>query len=109
MNHSLKDLFFSLVVWQDFANESAIKWVSFLVISYSFVFIFSGVHNWVEGFRKGTNFPLAEDLNGAAQALVRLQDTYQLDMPSLAHGYVLPSNNQQQESAGVEYNEHGRS
>lgn len=50
-----------------------------------------GVHSWVEGFRKGTNFPQAEDLNGAAQALVRLQDTYQLDMPALGQGNVVPA------------------
>lgn len=40
---------------------------------------------------------MAEDLNGAAQALVRLQDTYQLDMVSLAEGYVIPA---QQQSPG---------
>lgn len=60
-----------------------------VLINYFKWLIYAGVYTWIEGFRKGTNFPQADDLNGAAQALVRLQDTYQLDMPSLAHGNVI--------------------
>jgi prolyl 4-hydroxylase len=34
-------------------------------------------------------FPTAEDLNGAAVALTRLQDTYKLDTKELADGVLL--------------------
>jgi len=48
------------------------------------------VYSWIGSYRDGNNFPMGDDLNGAAQALVRLQDTYQLDMSSLADGVVKP-------------------
>ena len=35
------------------------------------------------------HFPSDEDLNGAAVALMRLQDTYQLDTHALAEGILL--------------------
>lgn len=54
-------------------------------------FEITGVYTWINTYREGNNFPLGDDLNGAAQALVRLQDTYQLDMTSLADGIVKPS------------------
>ncbi|ODN01138.1 Prolyl 4-hydroxylase subunit alpha-2, partial [Orchesella cincta] len=68
-----------------------LRWFYYSIIILCTNNVISGVSNWIEGFRKGTNFPQADDLNGAAQALVRLQDTYQLDMPSLAQGNVMPS------------------
>ncbi|CAG9772637.1 unnamed protein product [Ceutorhynchus assimilis] len=37
-------------------------------------------------FKENMKFPTDEDLNGAAVALMRLQDTYQLDTSSLARG-----------------------
>jgi prolyl 4-hydroxylase len=49
----------------------------------------TGVFTWIEAYREGTNFPRIEDLNGAAQAIVRLQDTYKLDIGSLAGGLLL--------------------
>lgn len=35
-----------------------------------------------------TSFPSAEDLSGAAAALIRLQDTYQLDTAAIARGQI---------------------
>ncbi|XP_055616103.1 prolyl 4-hydroxylase subunit alpha-1-like [Toxorhynchites rutilus septentrionalis] len=40
----------------------------------------------VTNFRSGLKFPSDEDLNGAAVALMRLQDTYNLETASLARG-----------------------
>ena len=39
--------------------------------------------------RSDLSFPSDEDLNGAAVALMRLQDTYQLDTHALANGNLL--------------------
>jgi hypothetical protein len=39
--------------------------------------------------RSSLRFPSEEDLNGAAVALLRLQDTYKLDTHALAEGKVL--------------------
>ncbi|XP_021954740.2 prolyl 4-hydroxylase subunit alpha-1 isoform X2 [Folsomia candida] len=50
----------------------------------------TGVYSWIGSFREGSNFPQGDDLNGAAQALVRLQDTYRLNMASLTQGVVNP-------------------
>ena len=36
----------------------------------------------------GASFPSAEDLSGAAAALIRLQDTYQLDTAAIARGQI---------------------
>lgn len=52
--------------------------------------VFVGVYSWIGSFREGSNFPQGDDLNGAAQALVRLQDTYRLNMASLTQGVVNP-------------------
>jgi hypothetical protein len=57
------------------------------------------VYTWINTYREGNNFPLGDDLNGAAQALVRLQDTYQLDMTSLADGIVKPSQSSSKDSS----------
>jgi prolyl 4-hydroxylase len=38
------------------------------------------------GFRETLKFPSDEDLNGAAVALMRLQDTYHLNTASVARG-----------------------
>lgn len=40
----------------------------------------------LEHVRMGSKFPKEEDFNGAAQALIRLQDTYELNMTELARG-----------------------
>ena len=40
----------------------------------------------LEHVRMGPKFPKEEDFFGAAQALVRLQDTYELNMTQLARG-----------------------
>lgn len=40
----------------------------------------------LEHVRMGAKFPKEEDFFGAAQALVRLQDTYELNMTQLARG-----------------------
>uniref|UniRef100_A0A6B2EEH2 procollagen-proline 4-dioxygenase n=1 Tax=Phlebotomus kandelakii TaxID=1109342 RepID=A0A6B2EEH2_9DIPT len=40
----------------------------------------------VTNYRNGLKFPTDEDLNGAAVALMRLQDTYKLDTASVARG-----------------------
>ncbi|CAG7723752.1 unnamed protein product [Allacma fusca] len=47
-----------------------------------------GVFNWVETYRQNRNFPQSEDLTGAAHAIVRLQDTYRLNMKSLSEGII---------------------
>ncbi|XP_063594413.1 prolyl 4-hydroxylase subunit alpha-2-like [Penaeus indicus] len=44
----------------------------------------------VVAFRERTSFPVMEDLHGAAVALVRLQDTYRLNMTSLSSGTLAP-------------------
>ncbi len=64
------------------------KWI--LSSSFLKCGLFSGVYSWLGSFREGSNFPQGDDLNGAAQALVRLQDTYRLDMTSLSQGVVKP-------------------
>jgi len=38
------------------------------------------------GYRETLKFPSDEDLNGAAVALMRLQDTYHLNTASVARG-----------------------
>ena len=43
--------------------------------------------NHVTVLRETTVFPKSEDLHGAAIALVRLQDTYQLNVTELADGH----------------------
>ena len=43
----------------------------------------------VSQLRRTSKFPSSEDLNGAAVALTRLQDTYKLDTHSLADGILL--------------------
>lgn len=40
----------------------------------------------VTDYRNILKFPSDEDLNGAAVALMRLQDTYKLDTSSIARG-----------------------
>lgn len=42
--------------------------------------------NNVTNYREDLKFPTEEDLAGAANALIRLQDTYNLDTASLARG-----------------------
>ena len=58
--------------------------ISYLPEKYFVCLFIAGVFSWIEAYREGTNFPRIEDLNGAAQAIVRLQDTYKLDIGSLA-------------------------
>ena len=43
-------------------------------------------HNKLEHMRSRFRFPKEEDFSGAAQALIRLQDTYELNMTQLARG-----------------------
>jgi hypothetical protein len=43
--------------------------------------------NHVLVLRETSDFPNSEDLHGAAIALVRLQDTYQLNVTDLADGH----------------------
>lgn len=45
-------------------------------------------HNFTE-IKKFMKFPTDEDLTGAAAALIRLQDTYDMDTSSLARGELL--------------------
>jgi len=40
----------------------------------------------LDGLRETQKFPTTEDLNGAAIALTRLQDTYLLDTADMARG-----------------------
>lgn len=42
----------------------------------------------ITNYRKILKFPSDEDLNGAAVALMRLQDTYDLDTASVAKGQL---------------------
>lgn len=42
----------------------------------------------IEASTKTCNFPVSEDLTGAATALLRLQDTYALPTEKLARGEV---------------------
>jgi prolyl 4-hydroxylase len=44
---------------------------------------------YVTELRKILKFPTAEDLNGAAVALTRLQETYKLNTRELADGVLL--------------------
>jgi len=62
--------------------------------------LITGVYSWIGSYRDGSNFPGGDDLNGAAQALVRLQDTYRLDMPSLAQGVVKPEQDMPSDISG---------
>ena len=48
--------------------------------------------------RSSLRFPSEEDLNGAAVALMRLQDTYKLDTHALAEGKVLGRKSSRQQS-----------
>lgn len=38
--------------------------------------------------RENRNFPISDDLNGAATALIRLQITYRLNTTDLANGII---------------------
>ena len=51
----------------------------------------------------GTSFPSAEDLSGAAAALIRLQDTYQLETAAIARGQILAHYSQQQETSSPKF------
>ena len=42
----------------------------------------------VDSFRADRPFPVVDDLHGAAVALIRLQDTYQLNMTQLPRGHI---------------------
>ncbi|XP_054165484.1 prolyl 4-hydroxylase subunit alpha-1-like [Oppia nitens] len=42
----------------------------------------------IDVLQQNETFPSAEDLSGAAEALLRLQDTYKLDTTSLANGFI---------------------
>lgn len=44
--------------------------------------------NNITNYRHVMKFPSDEDLNGAAVALMRLQDTYKLDTSSVARGML---------------------
>lgn len=48
--------------------------------------IFTEALRQLEHVRMSAKFPKEEDFFGAAQALVRLQDTYELNMTQLARG-----------------------
>ena len=50
----------------------------------------NSVGNFVEEYR--ALLPDKDDLNGAALALIRLQDTYNLTMRDLAEGYIYGQN-----------------
>lgn len=51
-----------------------------------FVFHCLEFHENVTNYRNILKFPSDEDLNGAAVALTRLQDTYKLETASIARG-----------------------
>lgn len=40
----------------------------------------------IQSLRDDNKFPVSEDLNGAAVAITRLQDTYQLETADIARG-----------------------
>ena len=45
--------------------------------------------NRLEKIRLNARFPKEEDFYGAVQAVIRLQDTYELNMTQLAKGILL--------------------
>jgi len=45
--------------------------------------------NRLEKIRLNARFPKEEDFYGAVQAVIRLQDTYELNMTQLAKGIIL--------------------
>ncbi len=45
--------------------------------------------NHLENIRLNARFPKEEDFHGAAQAVIRLQDTYELNMTQLAKGILI--------------------
>lgn len=53
----------------------------------NFLFILEFLEN-ITNYRNVLKFPSDEDLNGAAVALMRLQDTYDLDTSSVAKGQL---------------------
>ena len=57
------------------------------------------IHN-ITQHRSVLRFPSDEDLNGAAVALMRLQDTYMLDTHALAEGELLGKKYSRQLSDG---------
>ncbi|CAG2121015.1 unnamed protein product, partial [Medioppia subpectinata] len=50
--------------------------------------VHSDKRNIIDVLQQNETFPSAEDLSGAAEALLRLQDTYKLDTTSLANGLI---------------------
>ena len=48
------------------------------------------VNKFVKDYR--SLLPSQDDLNGAALALIRLQDTYNLTIPDMANGYIYGQN-----------------
>lgn len=58
---------------------------SFIAFKIPYWFYVAYIHN-ITQHRSVLRFPTDEDLNGAAIALMRLQDTYMLDTHSLAEG-----------------------
>lgn len=55
------------------------------------IFIYFFLSDLIENITKSRDdlkFPEDEDLTGAAEALLRLQDTYKLDTSSLARGQI---------------------
>jgi len=52
-----------------------------------FLNVFADALNHVFSLRESSSFPKTEDLHGAAIALVRLQDTYLLNVTELADGH----------------------
>jgi prolyl 4-hydroxylase len=48
----------------------------------------AAIANLTSSVDTATSFPSAEDLSGAADALIRLQDTYKLDTSSIARGQI---------------------
>ena len=53
-----------------------------------FLFYFSEFQYNVSNYHSVLKFPTDEDLNGAAVALMRLQDTYKLDTSAVARGLI---------------------
>lgn len=58
-----------------------------LCLNSSFMHISEFLNN-ITNYRHVLKFPSDEDLNGAAVALMRLQDTYKLDTSSVARGML---------------------
>jgi len=89
----MKRLYFD---WQTIENEiKSDEWKSILYTFYKLICGFKperfGYYvidalKQLENVRMGARFPKEEDFFGAAQALVRLQDTYELNMTQLARG-----------------------